>query len=77
MFWPQVVLIVVQMLFKAFWKNRIVRETGRSQSLNFWSNFDHSLPPEDGENKKGRCLMDKIRSAWRNLFVDSPKKVTA
>ena len=77
MFWPQVVLIVVQMLLKAFWKNRIVTETGRSQSLNFWSNFDHSLPPEDGENKKGRCLMDKIRSAWRNLFVDSPEKVTA
>ena len=51
-FWLQVVLIVVQMSFKAFWKTRISTETRRTQSLSFWSNFDHSLPHEDGRNQK-------------------------
>ena len=51
-FWPQVVLIVVQMSFKVFWWTRILTETERTKSLSFWSNFDHSLPPEDGGNQK-------------------------
>ena len=42
-FWPQVVDIVVQMSFKAFWKTRIFIETGRTHGLSFWSNFDESL----------------------------------
>ena len=50
-FWPQVVLIDVQMPFKAFW-NLIFTETGHTQNLSFWSNFDYSLPPEDGGNQK-------------------------
>ena len=51
-FWSQVVLIVVQILFKAFWKTRIFTETGRTQILSFLFNFDHSLLPEDGGNQK-------------------------
>ena len=27
-------------------------ETGWIQSFHFWSNFDHSFPPEDGENRE-------------------------
>ena len=51
-FWLQIVLIVVQKLFKAFWKIRISTETGRTQSLSFWSNFNPSLSTEDGRNQK-------------------------
>ena len=45
-FWPQVVLIVVQIQVKAFWKNRIFTEAGCTQSLTFLFNFDTSLPSE-------------------------------
>ena len=44
-FWPQVILIAAQMLFKAFWKIRIFAETVRTQSLNFWSNFHPKFTP--------------------------------
>ena len=51
-FWSQVVLIIVQMPFKVFWKTWIFTETRHTQSLNFCSNFDLNLPPEDGQNQK-------------------------
>ena len=51
-FWSQVVLIVAEMSFRAFWKTQIFTVTGHTQSLSFWSNFDHSLTPEDGRNQK-------------------------
>ena len=51
-FWSQVVLIVVQMAFKTFWRTRIFTLTGITQTLSFWSNFDPNLPPEDGRNQK-------------------------
>ena len=52
MFWPQVVLMIVQLTLKAFWKTRIFTEKGGTQSLSFWSIFNHSLPPEGGGNQK-------------------------
>ena len=52
-FWPQVVLIVVQMPFKGFWKAQIFAENFYStQSLSFWPNFEPNLAPDYGENRK-------------------------
>ena len=31
----------------------------RSQSLHFWSNFDHPFPPEDGLNRKRQAVVGK------------------
>ena len=54
-FWPQVVLIVVQMPFKGFWKARIFTENFYcTQSLSFWSDFDPNLPTEHGQKHKNR-----------------------
>ena len=51
--WPQVVPMIVQMLFKAFWKTLIFTDNFHgTQSLSFWSNFDLNLPPEDRRNQK-------------------------
>ena len=50
-FWPQLVLIVAQMLFKAFWKTRIFTETGDVPNvLVFGPKLVSSLPHEDGRN---------------------------
>ena len=52
-FWPQIVLIVVQMPFKGFWKDRIFTENFYStQSLSFWFYFSPNLPFEDDQNQK-------------------------
>ena len=54
-FWPQVALIVVQTLLKAFWKTRLFTETTDrecTQSFSFWSKFDLNLSPEDCRNQK-------------------------
>ena len=40
------------MQFKVFWKNQIFPETGCTQRLSFWSNFDPNLQPEDAQNQK-------------------------
>ena len=50
-FSPQVVLIIVQISFKIFWKIRIFTETECSQNLIFWCNFHPNLTPEDGRNQ--------------------------
>ena len=42
----QLVHLVVKQSFKTFWKTLIFTETGRTQSLSFWSNFDPNLPPK-------------------------------
>ena len=42
-FWPQVVLTVVPMPFKAFCKTRIFTEAGSTHFLSYWSNFDLNL----------------------------------
>ena len=49
--WPQVLLIVVQMLFESFWKIRIFTETGRTQNLTFWSNSTPIYPLKIAEIK--------------------------
>ena len=52
-FWSQVVLlIVVQMPFKAFWIAQIFIVTVLTQILRFWLNFDSNLPPKDDRNQK-------------------------
>ena len=51
-FWPQRVLIVIQMAFKEFWKSRFCTETERTRNLSFWSNFDCNILPEDGQTQK-------------------------
>ena len=44
----EVVLIVAQISFKAFWGTQTFTVTGLTQSLSFWSNFDTNLPSKDG-----------------------------
>ena len=44
--------MVIQMTSKEFSETQTFTETGRTQSLSFWSNFDHSLPPEDSGNQE-------------------------
>ena len=33
-------------------KTYILTKIGRTQNLHFWSNFDPSSPPKDGQNRK-------------------------
>ena len=66
------------MPFKAFWKSQIFTERRRFQNLSFWSNFDPTLPLEDGQNKKiaiGLSPSVKIKALssinfqWKLLFL--------
>ena len=43
---------VKQMPFKIFLITLIFKETWHAQSLGLWSNFDFTLPPQDGWNQK-------------------------
>ena len=36
----------------------------RTQSLHFWSNFDHPFPPEDGRNRKREAEVRKNVRYW-------------
>ena len=72
--WAQLVLIIIQMASKAFWENQIFTETGRTRCLSFWSNFDHSLPPEDGGNQKESSGYEH-QSKWKpyllSIFIEN------
>ena len=37
-------------------------EKGRTQSWHFWSNFDTSFPPEDGENNKKKYISSNVEN---------------
>ena len=44
-FLPELVIKETQTVFKEFWKNSIFYETGDTQNLHVWSNFDPLFPP--------------------------------
>ena len=50
--WSELVLIVLQMPFKAFVRTEFLTLTALTQILSFWSNFYRNLPSKDGRNQK-------------------------
>ena len=56
------------MPIKAFWKCQTFTETRHTQILNFWSNFDPNIPPEDGQNEKSKYIQ-------KNLAIGLSKQV--
>ena len=41
----------------------------RTQSLLFWSNFDHPLSPEEGQNRKNNQLWQKTSAIGLTKYV--------
>ena len=46
------------------WKTQTFTETGDTQNLHFWSNFDPLFPPKDGLEKKKKKKKKK-KEFWR------------
>ena len=46
-------------VWKLFGRIRLFTEKGQTQSWHFWSNFDPSFPPKDGQNRKKQAVVRK------------------
>ena len=54
---------------KNFWWIQVFIEKGRTQSWHFWSNFDPSFPPENGQNRKNKQYCGKISVIELSKYV--------
>ena len=72
-----VVLIVVQMSFKVFWRTQIFTVTGRAHSLIFWSNFTPIYPLKMVEIKNSHQVIQISQNQdpisfqfWMKTIID-------